>query len=85
MSPNIRNFVISSALTLVIDLGFTFVFLAVMFYYSPFVVGSFLFYVAISAGVTPILRQRLDKRDRALACTAVYRRSSIRRCFKRLA
>ena len=32
---NIRNFLTSSALTLVIDLFFTFVFLAVMFYYSP--------------------------------------------------
>jgi subfamily B ATP-binding cassette protein HlyB/CyaB len=63
---NIRNFLTSSALTLVIDLGFTFVFLAVMFYYSPFlswiVVGSFPFYVAISAGVTPIFRERLDKK-----------------------
>jgi subfamily B ATP-binding cassette protein HlyB/CyaB len=63
---NIRNFLTSSALTLVIDLGFTFVFLAVMFYYSPFlswiVVGSFPFYIAISAGVTPIFRQRLEKK-----------------------
>jgi ATP-binding cassette, subfamily B, bacterial HlyB/CyaB len=63
---NIRNFLTSSALTLVIDLGFTFVFLAVMFYYSPFltwiVVGSFPFYVAISAGVTPVFRQRLEKK-----------------------
>ncbi|WP_247413157.1 ABC transporter transmembrane domain-containing protein, partial [Bradyrhizobium sp. 23] len=63
---NIRNFLTSSALTLVIDLGFTFVFLAVMFYYSPFltwiVVGSFPFYMAISAGVTPIFRERLDKK-----------------------
>ncbi|TQF37410.1 peptidase C39 [Bradyrhizobium sp. UNPF46] len=63
---NIRNFLTSSALTLVIDLGFTFVFLAVMFYYSPFltwiVVGSFPFYVAISAGVAPIFRERLDKK-----------------------
>lgn len=63
---NIRNFLTSSALTLVIDLGFTFVFLAVMFYYSPFltwiVVGSFPFYIAISAGVTPIFRERLDKK-----------------------
>jgi len=33
---NIRNFLTSSALTLVIDLFFTFVFLAVMFVYSPF-------------------------------------------------
>ena len=32
---NIRNFLTSSALTLVIDLFFTFVFLAVMFIYSP--------------------------------------------------
>ena len=42
---NIRNFLTSSALTLVIDLFFTFVFLAVMFIYSPLltaiVVGSF--------------------------------------------
>jgi subfamily B ATP-binding cassette protein HlyB/CyaB len=63
---NIRNFLTSSALTLVIDLGFTFVFLAVMFYYSPLltwiVVGSFPFYIAISASVTPIFRQRLEKK-----------------------
>ncbi|WP_407155064.1 type I secretion system permease/ATPase [Bradyrhizobium sp. STM 3557] len=61
---NIRNFITSSALTLVIDLAFTFVFLGVMFYYSPFlswiVVGSFPFYVALSVGVTPIFRKRLD-------------------------
>src|SRR5207342_559424 len=61
---NIRNFLTSSALTLVIDLFFTFIFLAVMFYYSPLltwiVVGSFPFYIAISAGVTPIFRERLD-------------------------
>jgi len=63
---NIRNFLTSSALTLVIDLGFTFVFLAVMFCYSPFltwiVVGSFPFYVVLSAGVTPIFRRRLEKK-----------------------
>jgi ATP-binding cassette, subfamily B, bacterial HlyB/CyaB len=63
---NIRNFLTSSALTLVIDLGFTFVFLAVMLYYSPFltwiVVGSFPFYVALSAGVTPVFRRRLEKK-----------------------
>jgi ATP-binding cassette, subfamily B, bacterial HlyB/CyaB len=63
---NIRNFLTSSALTLVIDLFFTFVFLAVMFYYSPLltfiVIGSFPFYVLISAGVTPIFRRRLDEK-----------------------
>src|SRR6267142_6080760 len=61
---NIRNFLTSSALTLVIDLFFTFVFLAVMFYYSPLltwiVVGSFPFYIVLSAGVTPVFRWRLE-------------------------
>jgi ATP-binding cassette, subfamily B, bacterial HlyB/CyaB len=63
---NIRNFLTSSALTLVIDLFFTFVFLAVMFLYSPLltfvVLGSFPFYVAISMGVTPLFRQRLAEK-----------------------
>src|SRR5206468_10158307 len=55
---NIRNFLTSSALTLAIDLLFTFVFLAVMFAYSPLltwiVLGSFPFYIAISAGAIPL-------------------------------
>jgi subfamily B ATP-binding cassette protein HlyB/CyaB len=63
---NIRNFLTSSALTLVVDLVFTFVFLAVMFYYAPFlswiVIGAFPFYIAISAGVTPLFRRRLDEK-----------------------
>jgi ATP-binding cassette, subfamily B, bacterial HlyB/CyaB len=63
---NIRNFLTSSALTLVIDFFFTFVFLAVMFFYSPLlsllVLGSFPFYVAISAGATPLFRRRLDEK-----------------------
>jgi ATP-binding cassette, subfamily B, bacterial HlyB/CyaB len=65
---NIRNFLTSSALTLAIDLLFTFVFLAVMFVYSPLltgiVLGSFPFYIAISAGVTPLFRRRLDDKFR---------------------
>jgi ATP-binding cassette, subfamily B, bacterial HlyB/CyaB len=63
---NIRNFLTSSALTLVIDLSFTFVFLAVMFVYSPFltfvVLGSFPFYIAISAAATPLFHARLDEK-----------------------
>ena len=51
---NIRNFLTSSALTLAIDLFFTFVFLAVMFAYSPLltwiVLGSFPFYIVLSVG-----------------------------------
>ena len=61
---NIRNFITSSALTLVIDLFFTFVFLAVMFIYSPLltaiVIGSFPFYIGISVGATPFFRERLN-------------------------
>ena len=51
---NIRNFLTSSALTLVIDLFFTFVFLAVMFFYCPLltliVLAAFPFYIALSVG-----------------------------------
>jgi subfamily B ATP-binding cassette protein HlyB/CyaB len=65
---NIRNFLTSSALTLVIDLFFTFVFLGVMFFYSPLltwiVLGSFPFYIAVSAGATPLFRRRLDEKFR---------------------
>jgi subfamily B ATP-binding cassette protein HlyB/CyaB len=63
---NIRNFLTSSALTLAIDLFFTFVFLAVMFLYSPLlsliVLASFPFYIAISAGATPLFRRLLDEK-----------------------
>ncbi len=63
---NIRNFLTGSALTLVIDLFFTFVFLGVMFIYSPLltfiVIGSFPFYIGISAGATPVFKRRLDEK-----------------------
>jgi ATP-binding cassette, subfamily B, bacterial HlyB/CyaB len=64
----IRQFLTSSALTVVIDLLFTVVFLAVMFYYSAFlafvVLSAFPFYVGISAGATPLFRRRLDEKFR---------------------
>ncbi len=63
---NIRNFITGSALTLTIDLLFTFVFFAVMFLYSAtltfIVLGSLPFYILISVVVTPIFRRRLDER-----------------------
>jgi subfamily B ATP-binding cassette protein HlyB/CyaB len=63
---NIRQFLTSSALTLAIDLLFTFVFLAVMFYYSTtltwIVLASFPFYIGISAGAAPLFRARLDEK-----------------------
>ncbi|WP_082364101.1 type I secretion system permease/ATPase [Rhodopseudomonas sp. AAP120] len=63
---NIRNFLTSSALTLGIDLLFTSVFLAVMFYYAPLltwlVIASLPIYIAISVIATPLFRKRLDEK-----------------------
>lgn len=63
---NIRNFLTSSALTIAIDLFFTIVFIAVMWFYSPLLtlvtLASFPFYIAISAGVSPAFRWRLDEK-----------------------
>nr|WP_271565979.1 type I secretion system permease/ATPase [Bradyrhizobium sp. CCBAU 11386] len=65
---NIRNFLTGSALTLVIDLFFTIVFIAVMFVYSSLlswiIIASFPFYIAVSAVATPIFRKRLDEKFR---------------------
>lgn len=65
---NIRRFLTSSALTLVIDLSFTVVFLVVMFVYSPsltfVVIGVFPLYLCLSAGATPLFRERLDEKFR---------------------
>jgi subfamily B ATP-binding cassette protein HlyB/CyaB len=62
----IRNFITSSALTLVIDLFFTLVFFGVMAYYSPtltlVVLGSIPCYVVLSVMITPILKKRLDEK-----------------------
>ena len=63
---NIRNFLTSSALTLVIDVFFTFVFLIVMAFYSltltGIVIASFPFYIGISVLATPAFRLLLDER-----------------------
>src|SRR5499425_1523391 len=65
---NIRNFLTSSALTLVIDLFFTFVFIAVLLFYSPLltaiVLGAFPFYIGISIAATPLFRHRLNEKFR---------------------
>jgi ATP-binding cassette, subfamily B, bacterial HlyB/CyaB len=63
---NIRTFLTGSALTLVIDLFFTAVFIAVMYLYSPLltwiVLAAIPFYVLISAAVTPLFRERLQEK-----------------------
>jgi subfamily B ATP-binding cassette protein HlyB/CyaB len=68
---NIRNFLTSSALTLVIDLVFTSVFLAVMAIYSlqltGIVLASLPLYAGLSLAVTPLFRRRLEEKFRRSA------------------
>jgi subfamily B ATP-binding cassette protein HlyB/CyaB len=63
---NIRSFLTSNALTVVLDISFSFVFLAVMFWYSKaltmIVIGSIPLYVALSVVFTPMIRARLDEK-----------------------
>ncbi|CAA2137648.1 type I secretion system permease/ATPase [Methylobacterium bullatum] len=63
---NIRNFLTSSSLTLVVDLAFTSVFLGVMFYYSALlswiVIASIPVYIAISVLLSPLFRRRLEEK-----------------------
>jgi subfamily B ATP-binding cassette protein HlyB/CyaB len=63
---NVRQFITSSALTLVIDVLFGFIFLAVMFWYSPkltlIVVISIPCYALISIVVTPLLKARVQEK-----------------------
>lgn len=64
----IREFLTSSAVTLVIDLIFTAVFLAVMWFYSPWlfliVAAAIVLYTVICIAITPPLRRRIDERFR---------------------
>ena len=63
---NIRQFLTGNAITLVLDLVFSVVFIALMMYYSGWltlvVVASLPCYVILSALVTPILRTRLHEK-----------------------
>lgn len=63
---NIRSFLTGNALTLVLDLVFSVVFIVVMFYYSGWltliVVLSLPCYAAISLAFTPALRSRLNEK-----------------------
>jgi subfamily B ATP-binding cassette protein HlyB/CyaB len=63
---NIRNFITGSALTVIIDLVFTVIFLMVMYFYSPtltmIVLATFPAYLMLSLLVTPVLRARLQEK-----------------------
>jgi subfamily B ATP-binding cassette protein HlyB/CyaB len=62
----LRSFMTSSALTLVMDLSFTVIYFAAMWYYSPgltkIVLLSIPAYVILSLAITPVLKRRLDRK-----------------------
>jgi ATP-binding cassette, subfamily B, bacterial HlyB/CyaB len=63
---NIRSFLTGNAITLVMDIFFSLVFIGVMLVYSGWltliVLGSLPFYILISAFITPLLRARLHEK-----------------------
>ena len=65
---NIRQFLTSNAVTVVIDLFFTIVFFVVMYLYSPIltliVALTIPVYVLVSVTITPPLRRKLDEKFR---------------------
>ena len=77
----IRNFITGTALTLVIDLLFVFVFLAVMWYYSPtltwIVLATIPFYILLSVFITPVLRKRLNEKFEHGAANTAFLTESI--------
>lgn len=77
----IRNFITGTALTLVIDLLFVFIFLGVMWYYSPaltwVVLGTIPLYILLSIFITPILRHRLDEKFKHGAANTAFLTESI--------
>ncbi|HQQ63339.1 MAG TPA: type I secretion system permease/ATPase [Pseudomonadales bacterium] len=73
---SVRQFITGTALTLLIDLSFTFVFLAVMFFYSVsltlLVLATIPVYMLLSWIVTPVLRARLDQKFRHSAANQSF-------------
>ncbi len=63
---HVRQFITGTSLTLVVDLLFTAVFVAVLIGYSPaltaVLLGSVPLFVALSAAITPALRRRVEER-----------------------
>lgn len=77
----IRNFITGAGLTLLVDLSFTFVFIAVLWYYSPLltwiVLGSLPFYALLSLLITPLLRARLEQKFRYGAANQAFLTESV--------
>ncbi|ODS23439.1 peptidase C39 [Candidatus Endobugula sertula] len=77
----IRHFITGTALTLLIDLFFVFIFLGVMWYYSAsltwVVLATIPFYIILSIIITPILRYRLDEKFKHGAANTAFLTESI--------
>ncbi|MEE4252129.1 MAG: type I secretion system permease/ATPase, partial [Alcanivoracaceae bacterium] len=77
----IRNFITGTALTLLVDLSFTFIFIAILWYYSPaltwIVLGSLPFYILLSLLITPLLKHRLDLKFRFGAANQAFLTESV--------
>ncbi|MCF7822002.1 MAG: peptidase domain-containing ABC transporter [Mariprofundaceae bacterium] len=62
---SIREFLSGAAVTLILDIPFLFIFLAIMFYYSwmltAVAVGILLVIAVLSLAITPLLRKRLNQ------------------------
>ena len=78
---SIRSFLTGNALTVVLDLLFTFVFFFVMFHYSPtltwFVLASIPVYFVISILITPELRKRTEEKFQRGAVNQAFLTESI--------
>ncbi len=77
----IRNFITGTSLTLVIDLFFSFVFFAIMYYYSTtlftVVALTIPLYILLSATITPILKRRLDDKFKYGAANQAFLTESV--------
>ncbi|RLV59494.1 type I secretion system permease/ATPase [Parashewanella curva] len=79
---SIRNLITSSALTLLVDVSFLFVFIGVMFYLSPFltsiVLASFPIYFLIGYVTSPLLKKRIEKQFACGAKNIAFLTESVR-------
>ena len=78
----IRNLITSSALTLLVDVSFLFVFIGVMFYLSPFltsiVLASLPIYFFIGYITSPLLKMRIEKQFACGAKNIAFLTESVR-------
>src|SRR5690606_35559682 len=77
----VRAFLTGTPMTTLIDVSFMFVYIIVMFIYSPtltcVILGSLPFFVRLAGTITPLLRKRIDERFNAGAESQAYLVESI--------